>query len=33
VILANRVTGQFTTQSSTSIDRLIQYTLDRITAM
>ncbi|MFT5890117.1 MAG: uridine phosphorylase [Dokdonia sp.] len=33
VILANRVSGQFTTQSSTSIDRLIQYTLDRITTM
>ena len=33
VILANRVTGQFTTQSSTSINRLIQYTLDRITTM
>ncbi len=33
VILANRVTGQFTKQSSTSIDRLIQYTLDRITTM
>ncbi|WP_299215211.1 nucleoside phosphorylase [uncultured Dokdonia sp.] len=32
-ILANRVTGQFSAQPHKTIDRLIQYTLDRITSM
>ncbi|MEP0265133.1 nucleoside phosphorylase [Dokdonia sp.] len=32
-ILANRVTGDFSTQPSKTVDKLIQYTLDRIATM